>query len=201
MAIIGSIYVRIATPLESAGVGFVVAMLMTFALGRLDFAKLRAAVHESLKTTAMIFIIVAGAKVFSSAITLYLTLQSIIGFVTENITSPTAFILAVGLVLLIIGFFLEALSMMLIIVPVLLPALEIMDIDPIWFGIFFAVLIETALITPPACLNLFVIQAIGEARLWEVMRGAIPFALIMLATEVLLWFWQSLVVYIPYKSF
>ena len=250
VAIIGSIYVRIATPLESAGVGFVVGMLMTFALGRLDFAKLRVAVHESLKetlinstvtanccvmrcskcshifeyaalsallllalyspqritqsllkTTAMIFIIVAGAKVFSSAITLYLTLQSISGFVTENITSPTAFILAVGLVLLIIGFFLEALSMMLIMVPVLLPALEIMDIDPIWFGIFFAVLIETALITPPACLNLFVIQAIGEARLWEVMRGAIPFALIMLATEVLLWFWQSLVVYIPYKSF
>ena len=56
---------------------------------------------------------------------------------TENITSPTAFILAVGLVLLIIGFFLEALSMMLIMVPVLLTALEIMDIDPIWFGIFF----------------------------------------------------------------
>ena len=186
VAIIGSIYVRIATPLESAGVGFVVGMLMTFALGRLDFAKLRVAVHESLKetlinstvtanccvmrcskcshifeyaalsallllalyspqritqsllkTTAMIFIIVAGAKVFSSAITLYLTLQSISGFVTENITSPTAFILAVGLVLLIIGFFLEALSMMLIMVPVLLTALEIMDIDPIWFGIFF----------------------------------------------------------------
>jgi C4-dicarboxylate transporter DctM subunit len=109
------------------------------------------------------------------------------------------FILAVGLVLLIIGFFLEALSMMLIMVPVLFPALEMMGIDPIWFGIFFVVLIETALITPPVGLNLFVIQAVGKARLEEVIQGAIPFALIMLSTAVLLWFWQDLALYIPHE--
>lgn len=201
IAIIGSIYAGIATPSESAGVGFVIAMVMTFSMGRMNFAKLREAVHDSLKTTAMIFIIVAGAKVFSYAITLYLIPQSISNFLTENISNPTMFIFAVGLVLLIIGFFLEALSMMLIMVPVLFPALEIMGIDPIWFGIFFVVLIETALITPPVGLNLFVIQAVGKARLEEVIQGAIPFALIMLATAVLLWFWQDLALYIPYKLF
>ena len=199
IAIIGSIYAGIATPSESAGVGFVIAMIMTFAMGRMNFAKLRDAVHDSLKTTAMIFIIVAGAKVFSYAITLYLIPQSISSFLTENISNPTMFIFAVGLVLLIIGFFLEALSMMLIMVPVLFPALEIMGIDPIWFGIFFVVLIETALITPPVGLNLFVIQAVGKARLEEVIQGAVPFALIMLSTAVLLWFWQDLALYIPYK--
>lgn len=201
IAIIGSIYAGIATPSESAGVGFVIAMIMTFAMGRMTFAKLRDAVHDSLKTTAMIFIIVAGAKVFSYAITLYLIPQTISNFLTENISNPTMFIFAVGLVLLIIGFFLEALSMMLIMVPVLFPALEIMGIDPIWFGIFFVVLIETALITPPVGLNLFVIQAVGKARLEEVIQGAIPFALIMLSTAVLLWFWQDLALYIPYKLF
>jgi len=199
IAIIGSIYAGIATPSESAGVGFVIAMLMTFIMGRMNFAKLKDAVHDSLKTTAMIFIIVAGAKVFSYAITLYLIPQTISGFLTTNITDPTMFILAVGLVLLIIGFFLEALSMMLIMVPVLFPALEMMGIDPIWFGIFFVVLIETALITPPVGLNLFVIQAVGKARLEEVIQGAIPFALIMLSTAVLLWFWQDLALYIPYE--
>ena len=201
IAIIGSIYAGIATPSESAGVGFVIAMIMTFAMGRMNFAKLRDAVHDSLKTTAMIFIIVAGAKVFSYAITLYLIPQSISSLLTENISNPTMFIFAVGLVLLIIGFFLEALSMMLIMVPVLFPALEVMGIDPIWFGIFFVVLIETALITPPVGLNLFVIQAVGKARLEEVIQGAIPFALIMLSTAVLLWFWQDLALYIPYKLF
>lgn len=201
IAIIGSIYAGIATPSESAGVGFVIAMIMTFAMGRMTFANLRDAVHDSLKTTAMIFIIVAGAKVFSYAITLYLIPQSISGFLTDNISNPTLFIFAVGLVLLIIGFFLEALSMMLIMVPVLFPALEVMGIDPIWFGIFFVVLIETALITPPVGLNLFVIQAVGKARLEEVIQGAVPFALIMLSTAVLLWFWQDLALYIPYKLF
>ncbi|MEL6522565.1 MAG: TRAP transporter large permease subunit [Pseudomonadota bacterium] len=201
IAIIGSIYAGIATPSESAGVGFVIAMIMTFAMGRMTLAKLRDAVHDSLKTTAMIFIIVAGAKVFSYAITLYLIPQSISTFLTAHISNPTMFIFAVGLVLLFIGFFLESLSMLLIMVPVLFPALQVMGIDPIWFGIFFMVLIETALITPPVGLNLFVIQAVGKARLEEVIQGAIPFALIMLSTAVLLWFWQDLALYIPYKLF
>ncbi len=201
IAIIGSIYAGIATPSESAGVGFVIAMVMTIAMGRMDFAKLREAVNDSLKTTAMIFIIVAGAKVFSYAITLYLIPQSISSFLTTHISNPTIFIFAVGLVLLFIGFFLESLSMLLIMVPVLYPALQEMGIDPIWFGIFFMVLIETALITPPVGLNLFVIQAVGKARLEEVIQGAIPFALIMLSTAVLLWFWQDLALYIPYRLF
>ena len=201
VAIIGSIYAGIATPSESAGVGFVIAVAMTFAMGRMNFAKLSEAVHDSLKTTAMIFVIVAGAKVFSYAITLYLIPQSISAFLTSNISDPALFILAVGLVLLIIGFFLEALSMMLIMVPVLFPALEFMGIDPIWFGIFFVVLVETALITPPVGLNLFVIQAVGRARLEEVVKGALPFAGMMLMTACLLWFWKDLALYIPYKLF
>ena len=182
IAIIGTIYAGIATPSESAGVGFVIALIMTFAMGRMTFAKLSEAVRDSLKTTAMIFIIVAGAKVFSYAITLYLIPQTISAYLTTNITDPTTFILAIGLVLLIIGFFLEALSMMLIMVPVLFPALSAMGIDPIWFGIFFVVLIEAALITPPVGLNLFVIQAVGKARLEDVVKGSAPFAVMMLCT-------------------
>ncbi|MCZ4273193.1 TRAP transporter large permease [Maritalea porphyrae] len=199
IAIIGSIYAGIATPSESAGVGFVLAIVMTFAMGRMNWEKFSAAVHDAMRTTSMIFIIVAGAKVFSYAITLYLIPQTISGFLTSNISSPTLFILAVGLVLLIVGFFLEALSMLLIMVPVLYPALQAMGIDPIWFGIFFVVLIETALITPPVGLNLFVIQAVGKARLEDVVKGAMPFALIMLSTAILLWFWKDLALFIPYK--
>jgi len=146
----------------------------------------------------MIFMIVAGAKVFSYAITLYLIPQSISD---SNISNPNYFMLAVGAVLLVIGFFLESLSMLLIMVPVLFPALEAMGIDAIWFGIFFVILIETALITPPVGLNLFVIQAVAQSRLEEVIQGAWPFALIMLATATLLWFWPSLSLYIPYTLF
>ena len=198
VAIIGSIYMGIATPSESAGVGFILAIIITFAMGRMNWEKLKQATYDSMKTTTMIFLIIAGAKVFSYAITLYQIPQNISELLTSNISDPGLFMLAVGGVLLIIGFFLESLSMLLIMVPVLFPALQSVGIDPIWFGIFFVVLIETALITPPVGLNLFIIQAVGKARLEEVVKGAWPFALMMLATAVLLWFWQGLALTIAY---
>ncbi|NIA68677.1 TRAP transporter large permease subunit [Pelagibius litoralis] len=199
VVVIGSIYAGIATPSESAGIGFAMALAITFAMRRMTWAKLCEATYGAMKTTVMIFLIVAGAKVFSYAITLYLIPQSISQALTASISDPGLFILAVGGVLLFIGFFLEALSMLLIMVPVLFPALEAMGISPIWFGIFFVVLIETALITPPVGLNLFVIQAVARSRIEEVVKGAWPFALMMLATAVLLWFWQDLALFIPFR--
>ena len=196
-AIIGSIYTGIATPSESAGVGFVQALVITFAMKRMSWEKVRDAARDAMVTTVMIFLIILGAKVFSYAITLYLIPQTISSLITTHILDPNYFMLAVGAVLLFIGFFLEALSMLLIMVPVLFPSLAAMGIDPIWFGIFFVVLIETALITPPVGLNLFVIQAVGKARLEDVIRGALPFAFIMLCTACLLWFWKDLALGIP----
>ena len=196
-AIIGSIYSGMATPSESAGVGFVLALVMTAAMKRMSWDRLREAVRDAMVTTVMIFVIILGAKVFSYAITLYLIPQTISSLITAHISDPACFMLAVGVVLLVIGFFLEALSMLLIMVPVLFPSLAAMGIDPIWFGIFFVVLIETALITPPVGLNLFVIQAVAKARLEEVIRGALPFALIMLCTACLLWLWKDLALALP----
>jgi C4-dicarboxylate transporter, DctM subunit len=198
IAILGSIYAGIATPSESAAVGFVLAMLITTFMKRLSWSKLKQAVDEAMITTVMFFVIVAGAKIFAYAITLYLIPQTISNYLTSNISDPALFILLVGLVLLFIGFFLEALSMLLIMVPVLFPALVAMNIDPVWFGIFFVVLVETALITPPVGLNLFVIQAVAKADLEDVVRGAWPFVLIMLSTAILLWFFKGLALYIPY---
>ena len=197
ITVVGSIYAGVATPTESAGLGFVLALVITTAMGRLNFSALREAVETSMRTSVMILIIVAGAKLFSFAITLYLIPQSVSSLLTENFSDANLFILAVGVVLLLMGCFLETLSMLLIMVPVLLSAVTSMGIDPIWFGIFFVVLIELGLITPPVGMNLFVIQAVGKARLEEVVKGAAPFALIMLLSAVLMWFWQDLVLYLP----
>ena len=201
VVVIGSISAGIATPSESAAIGFTLALLITLLMGRMNWPKLREAVHEAMRTSIMIFLIIAGAKVFSYAITLYLIPQQISMLLTSNFTEPASFMLAVGAVLLFIGFFLEALSMLLIMVPVLFPSLSAMGIDPIWFGIFFVILIEAALITPPVGLNLFVMQAVGKATLNEVVKGAWPFALIMLLTAALIWFWPGLVTTIAYQKF
>ncbi len=196
--VIGGIYAGWFTPSESAGIGFFVSLVIVFAMGRMDWPKLKEAVEASMKTTVTIFLIVAGAKLFGKAITLYRIPQEISLWIGANISEPALFILLVGGVLLVMGFVLESLSMLLIMAPVLYPSLEHMMIDPVWFGIFFVVLIETALITPPVGLNLFVIQAVARSSLMEVVRGVWPFILILLGTAALLWFWKDLALFIPF---
>ena len=199
VAIVGSIYTGIATPSESAGLGFVIALIMTFAMGRMNKTLLQEAVEKSLRTSVMVLLIVAGAKVFSYAITLYLIPQSISSFLTENISTPGLFVLAVGLVLLFLGFFLESLSMLLIMVPVLLPAIFDTNIDPIWFGIYMVIMVECALITPPVGLNLYVIQSVAKVALGEVASGVWPFLVMMLFCVLILFIWPDLALYIPFK--
>ena len=131
-AIIGSIYSGVATPSESAGVGFVLALAITFAMGRMNVEKIKDATHKAMVTTVMIFLIIVGAKVFSYAITLYLIPQSISQLITTNVSDANWFLLAVGAVLVFIGFFLKALSMLLIMAPVLLPSLEAAAVI-LWF--------------------------------------------------------------------
>lgn len=186
--IIGGIYAGIFTPTEAAAIGFFCALVLTAVIMRtLTWSKLSAAVHDTLKTSVTILLIVVGAKIFGHAITLYRIPQEVTMFVTEHFQHPLTFLLAVTCVLLVIGLFLESLSMLLIMVPVLYPSLAALNIDPIWFGIYFVILIEVALITPPVGMNLFVIQAVTKAKIGDVMRGAFPFVLIMLGMAYLLY--------------
>jgi len=97
------------------------------------------------------------------------------------------------------GLFLEALSMMLIMVPVLAPSLLGLGIDPFWFGVFFVIMIECALITPPVGLNLYVIQAVGKASMQEVAKGVWPFLVLMMFTVLLIYTIPDIALYIPFK--
>lgn len=197
--VIGGIYAGWFTPTESAGIGFACALVIVFSMGRMNWQKLKEAVNDAMKTTVTIFLIIAGAKLFGKAITLYRIPQEVSELITVNISQPSLFVILVCCVLLLMGFFLESLSMLLIMMPVLYPSLEGLMLDPIWFGVLFVVMIECALITPPVGLNLFVIQAVAKSSLAEVVKGVWPFILIMLATVMLLWFWPDLALFIPYK--
>lgn len=196
--VIFGIYFGVFTPTEAAGIGFVLALIITFGMQRMTLEKIKEASIEAMQTTVTIFLIVAGAKIFSKAITLYRIPQDVSQMVIANFSEPWSFVLVICVVLLIMGFFLEALSMLLIMVPVIYPTLGIMGIDPIWFGIVFVIMVECALITPPVGLNLFVIQAVGNATLTEVSSGVWPFIVIMLSTVVVLYFWPALAMYLPY---
>jgi C4-dicarboxylate transporter DctM subunit len=142
---------------------------------------------------------VAGAKVFGKAIALYRIPQEISGFIASAIDGPIMFLLVVCCVLLLMGLVFEALSMILIMTPVLLPAAMGLGFDPIWFGIFMVIMVECALVTPPVGLNLYVIQSVARATLADVSRGVLPFLLLMLLTVVILYLVPGLALYIPFQ--
>ena len=114
-------------------------------------------------------------------------------------SSPATFVLLVALILVVMGLVLEALSMVLIMTPVLLPAAMGLGFAPIWFGVFMVLMVEAALITPPVGLNLYVIQAVAKASMGDVARGALPFLALMMVCVVILYILPDLALYIPFK--
>ncbi len=200
VVVVGGLYIGAFTPTEASAVGFAGSLVLTGPLlRRLDWKTLVAAVRDSMATTVTIFLILVGAKLFGKAITLYRLPQDLSALLIQTFDTPAAFVAIAAIVLLLMGCFLEALSMLLLMMPVLYPALLPLGIDPIWFGVFFVVMIECALITPPVGLNLFVIQAVARTSVADVALGVWPFIVIMLGTAVTLYLLPDIVLYIPFE--
>jgi C4-dicarboxylate transporter DctM subunit len=198
--ILGGIYTGVFTPTEAAAVGFSLALFLTTILLRsLTLADFKKALFESMVTTAAILVIIAGAKIFGKAIALYRIPQDISMFIEATIQSKAVFMITVCLILVAMGLVFETLSMVLIMVPVLLPAAMGMGVDPIWFGIFMVIMVECALITPPVGLNLYVIQSVAKTQLGEVAKGVVPFLIMMIFTVYVMYIWPDLALYIPFK--
>ncbi len=198
--ILGGIYSGIFTPTEAAAVGFALSLVLTVIVMRsLSFRDFKKAVFESMVTTAAILIIIAGAKIFGKAVALYRIPQDISMVLQMHIDSKAIFITVVCVVLVAMGLVFETLSMVLIMVPVLLPAAISMGVDPIWFGIFIVIMVECALITPPVGLNLYVIQSVAKCKLGDVAKGVLPFLLMMIFTVVIMYIWTDLALFIPFK--
>ncbi|TCP61857.1 tripartite ATP-independent transporter DctM subunit [Rhodovulum bhavnagarense] len=200
LLMIGGIYSGVFTPTEASAVGAVFALVITaLVLRSLSWAGFVQALRETVTTTIVLFLIVIGAKIFGKAVTIYQVPAQISQLFDTQVQSDLGFLLIVGLILLFIGLFLESLSMLLIMVPVLFPTVLSLGIDPIWFAMYFVILIEIALITPPVGLNLFVIQAVARSSLGAVARGVLPFIGLMFLALVLLWLLPGIVTYIPYR--
>lgn len=200
LLIVVGLYSGAFTPTEAAAVGFAAALAITvIVLRTMTWGKLWDAIRDSAVTTTAILLIIAGAKIFGKAIALYRIPQEISAFIAANIDGPLLFILLVSGVLLLMGLVFEALSMILIMTPVLLPAAMALGFDPVWFGIFMVIMVECALITPPVGLNLYVIQSVARTSLGDVARGVLPFLGLLLATAAVLYLWPDLALFIPFK--
>ncbi|OLO09336.1 C4-dicarboxylate ABC transporter permease [Salinicola sp. MH3R3-1] len=199
LVMIGGIYAGAFTPTESAAVGLVLTLVYVLVLKRtITLRELREAVGEAGLTTSKLLLIIAGANVFGKGIMLYRIPYEVSSWIAASVATPFMFFLIVMMVLLVLGLFLEGIAMILIVLPILLPSLSVHGIDPVWFGVFFVLMIELALITPPVGMNLFVIQSVANSPLKDVVRGVLPYVAIMLATVFIIYFFPQIVLYIPF---
>ena len=196
---LGGLYAGIYTPTEAGGVGFMVSLTYVLWKKRLNLQSFIEAGLDTMKTTVTVFIIIAGAKIFGKVISLYRIPQDISSFIVTNIDERGMFIFVVCITLLILGFIMETLSLILIMMPIFAISIKAMNIDIIWFGIIFTIMIECALITPPVGLNIYVLQSIGKANMSEIGKGVIPFVIIMMLTVLVIYFFPDIALYIPFK--
>jgi tripartite ATP-independent transporter DctM subunit len=196
--IVGTIYRGWATPTEAASVGVFGALVIAALFGRLDVAVIRDSVLGTVKITSMIMLVVIGASFLNFTLAsagLGRELQEMLDGLG---LSPMGLILVVVVLYIVLGFFIETLSLMVVTIPIIVPLVVAQGFDPIWFGILMIVLIEMALITPPVGLNLYVVQgARRSGRMGEVMAGAIPYVLVMLVMVGLLIAMPQLALFLP----
>lgn len=188
-----TIYGGIATPTEAAGLSVVYALFAAVVLYRgLSLRDLPRVITKSAGTSAMILLIIAGASVFAYVLTSLQIPQAITTAVLSIHLTPPLFLLIVNGILLVLGMFLDITSILLITTPIFLPIMQTLGINPIHFGVIFALNMELALITPPLGMNLFILNSITGQGIQKVLRGAVPFALAMAATLMLITYVPSI---------
>lgn len=199
-AVLGSIYFGIATPSESAAVGCFGALLIAAYKRTLNWETLTKIVRDTTRTTGMILAILASALVFGYLLTRLRLPQDLVAWIVEQGFSQYAVLIAIFVLLIIMGMFMDVVSVILIATPLLLPIIKEFNYDPIWFGIVMAIVTEMAVITPPVGLNLFVIQGIspGNTSIMTVARGSFPFFLILVAAVILFTVFPGLVLWLPF---
>ena len=196
--IIGTIYKGWATPTEAAAVGVAGAVLIAAIFGGVSLSMFAESILGTIKITSMIMLVVIGASFLNFTLASAGMGRELQEMLDGLGLSPTGLILVVVLIYIVLGFFIETLSLMVVTIPIIVPLVVAQGYDPIWFGILMIVLIEMALITPPVGLNLYVVQGARKSgNMSEVMVGAIPFVVAMLIMVGLLILFPSIALYLP----
>ena len=201
LIVMGSIYFGLATPTESAAIGVVIALGLAWHSGALSFAFLHRCFIHTARTTGMVLLIITGAFILNVTLALVGVAQTMTGWVAGLGLSPTGLIFALIVFYLLLGMFMDVLSMQVLTIPIAIPIILAAGIDPIWFGVFVVLMCEVGLITPPVGMNLYVVQGVrtdgGDFK--DVMWGALPYALLMLAFTALLIAFPEIVLWLPGK--
>lgn len=196
--VLGGMYAGIFTATEAAAAGawlaLLVAMLVYRSIG------LRAVWDSALdasRLSAMLFMIMAGASVFGHILTKLRVPQQIVEAIIGADIGVAGFLIVMMALIFVLGMFLESIAIILITTPVILPAMQHLGIDPIWYGVLLVINLELAQITPPVGMNLFTIKAITKAPLGPIVRGSAPYVVLMIAVMALVMAWPQIALWLP----
>jgi len=195
LSILGSIYLGIASPTEAAGVGCVIVLIIAFAVFHLGWKKLKEALVETAKINGMILFMMIGAWIFSYVIGASNIVKSVTGIIAESQMSPWLVIIAINIMLLILGCFIDGITIMLLTIPIFVPIIAALGFNPVWFGIVYVVNMQIGLITPPMGLELFLMRTAFDIPVDKLLKGVAPFlvalfvflALIIAIPQISLW--------------
>lgn len=195
--ILGSIYGGVASPTEAAAVGVVLSMLIARWNGHFDKAIFLASMFAGLRTSCMIAFIIAGASFLSSAMSFTQLPTQLANAIAAMGLSPNVLLVMLTLFLLVLGCFLDGISLILLVTSIIMPLISAAGIDPIWFGIYLVIVVEISQITPPVGFNLFVIQGLTGKNIFTIAKATLPFFLLMLFAIVLMRAFPEIVLYLP----
>jgi tripartite ATP-independent transporter DctM subunit len=198
LATIGGIYGGVFTVNEAAAVGALLTMAHALWRRKLTFPALIEALLQTVRTTAMVFLILIGAHIFSPFLALSRIPINLANALTELALPALAVLMILLVAYLILGMFLEGFAMMVLTVPIVYPITTALGIDPIWFGIFMVIVLEMGLISPPVGINVFVVKGVAEdVPMGKIFAGIMPFWIAMVACIAVLIMFPQIALILP----
>jgi len=197
-AVLGTMYLGVVTPTEAAALGASASLILAAAYRKLTWKAVAQAFRDTAGPTSMVMLIIIFASIFSHVIALIGAPMGILKFITE-LGIPTWGVFAlIFLLLILIAYALEELSVMIILLPFLFPLVTGLGYDPVWFGIVLVIWLEMGFITPPVGINLFVIQGVAKGgTMKEIALGSTPYVIIIILFIVILFLFPDLALWLP----
>jgi C4-dicarboxylate transporter DctM subunit len=196
--VLGGMYAGVFTATEAAAAGAVLALVVGIVVYRtIGWREIWGSALDASRTSAMLFMILAGASVFGFVLTKMRIPHEIVQWVVAQEIGVLGFLLGIMALVFVLGMFLETIAIILITTPVILPAMAHLGINPVWYGVLLTINLELALITPPVGMNLFTIKAVAKAPIGQVISGALPYVLLIALCLGLVMAWPQLALWLP----
>ena len=196
--VMGGIYLGFINPTEAGAIGATALFVIVLLKRKLTLKNLSLSLLEAARISVLVLFLVAGANVFSYFLALSTIPTAVSSWMAGLLVSRYVILSIIVIIYLILGCFLDAISMMVLTMPVIFPVIKALGFDPIWFGVICVIMMEAGLITPPVGLNIYTLAGVAkDVPMEEIFRGAVPFLLSMIAIVILITIFPKICLFLP----